>query len=169
VKVKVMSSSLRPHGLDSPWNSPGQNTGVGILSQRTPSAPHPYWVWSLGSHSRAIPLYPAHPSLLPGVFPPEWRRRVQKTLWERISLYNSHEFLAVTQRRGGSIYFGKDLCACFPHPSSRLGPGLLVNSGSLWEALFLKQDMGPPVLGGSWPWKCTIPSEMDHRGPCQQV
>ena len=28
----VMSDSLRPHGLHSPWNSPGQNTGVGSLS-----------------------------------------------------------------------------------------------------------------------------------------
>ena len=28
----VMSDSLQPHGLDSPWNSPGQNTGVGSLS-----------------------------------------------------------------------------------------------------------------------------------------
>ena len=27
-----MSDSLRPHGLDSPWNSPGQNTWVGSLS-----------------------------------------------------------------------------------------------------------------------------------------
>ena len=27
-----MSNSLRPHGLYSPWNSPGQNTGVGSLS-----------------------------------------------------------------------------------------------------------------------------------------
>ena len=27
-----MSDSLRPHGLYSPWNSPGQNTGVGNLS-----------------------------------------------------------------------------------------------------------------------------------------
>ena len=27
-----MSNSLQPHGLDSPWNSPGQNTGVGSLS-----------------------------------------------------------------------------------------------------------------------------------------
>ena len=26
-----MSVSLRPHGLYSPWNSPGQNTGVGNL------------------------------------------------------------------------------------------------------------------------------------------
>ena len=28
----VMSNSLRPHGLYSPWNSLGQNTGVGTLS-----------------------------------------------------------------------------------------------------------------------------------------
>ena len=28
----LMSDSLRPHGLYSPWNSPGQNTGVGSLS-----------------------------------------------------------------------------------------------------------------------------------------
>ena len=28
----VVSSSLRPHGLCSPWNSLGQNTGVGSLS-----------------------------------------------------------------------------------------------------------------------------------------
>ena len=27
-----MSDSLRPHGLNSPWNSLGQNTGVGSLS-----------------------------------------------------------------------------------------------------------------------------------------
>ena len=28
----VMSDSLRPHGLYCPWDSPGQNTGVGSLS-----------------------------------------------------------------------------------------------------------------------------------------
>ena len=27
-----MSDSLRPHGLHSPWDSPGQNTGVGSCS-----------------------------------------------------------------------------------------------------------------------------------------
>ena len=27
-----MSDSLGPHGLYSPWNSPGQNTGVGSRS-----------------------------------------------------------------------------------------------------------------------------------------
>ena len=28
----VVSNSLQPHGLYSPWNSLGQNTGVGSLS-----------------------------------------------------------------------------------------------------------------------------------------
>ena len=28
----VMSDSLQPRGLYSPWNSPGQNTGVSSLS-----------------------------------------------------------------------------------------------------------------------------------------
>ena len=32
MKVKVVSNSLRPRGLYSPWNSPEQNTGVGSLS-----------------------------------------------------------------------------------------------------------------------------------------
>ena len=29
----VMSDSLRPHGIDSPWNSLAQNAGVGSLSR----------------------------------------------------------------------------------------------------------------------------------------
>ena len=31
-RISVVSDSLLPHGLYSPWNSPGQNTGVGIFS-----------------------------------------------------------------------------------------------------------------------------------------
>ena len=30
--LSVVTNSLRPHGLYSPWNSPGQNTGMGSLS-----------------------------------------------------------------------------------------------------------------------------------------
>ena len=30
--LSVILNSLQPHGLYSPWNSPGQNTGVGSLS-----------------------------------------------------------------------------------------------------------------------------------------
>ena len=49
----VLSISLRPHGLYSPWNSPGQNTGIGSLSllqgifltqQLNPGLPHCRWI-----------------------------------------------------------------------------------------------------------------------------
>ena len=36
-----MFNSLRPHGLYSPWNSPGQNTGVGSLSLLQQDLPNP--------------------------------------------------------------------------------------------------------------------------------
>ena len=54
-----MFDSLRPHGLYSPWNSPGQNTGVGSLSLlqgilptrgRNPSFPHCRWILYQLSH-----------------------------------------------------------------------------------------------------------------------
>ena len=50
----VMSDSLRPHGLYSPWNSPDQNTGVGSLSplqwifptqESNPGLPHCRLPW----------------------------------------------------------------------------------------------------------------------------
>ena len=37
----VVSDSLWPHGLYSPWNSPGQNTGVGTLSLLQGYLPNP--------------------------------------------------------------------------------------------------------------------------------
>ena len=37
----VVSDSLRPHVLYSPWNSPGQNTGVGSLSHLQGIFPQP--------------------------------------------------------------------------------------------------------------------------------
>ena len=52
-RCSVMSDSLWPHGLYRPWNSPGQNTGVGSLSlmqgifptQRlNPHHPHCRWI-----------------------------------------------------------------------------------------------------------------------------
>ena len=36
-----MSNSLRHHGLHSPWNSPGQNTGVGSRSLLQGIFPNP--------------------------------------------------------------------------------------------------------------------------------
>ena len=58
----VMSNSLRPHGLYSPWNSPGQNTGVGSLSLlqgifptqgSKSSLPHCRWIFTSWTTSEA--------------------------------------------------------------------------------------------------------------------
>ena len=55
----VISDSWRPHGLYSPWNSPGQNTGVGSLSLLqgifptqglNPGLPHCRWILYQLSH-----------------------------------------------------------------------------------------------------------------------
>ena len=55
----VMFDSLRPHGLFSPWNSPGQNTGVGSRSLlqgifptqgSNPGLPHCRWILYQLSH-----------------------------------------------------------------------------------------------------------------------
>ena len=54
-----MSNSLRPHRLYSPWNSPGQDTGVGSLSLlqgifptlgSNPGLPHCRWILYQLSH-----------------------------------------------------------------------------------------------------------------------
>ena len=59
----VMSSSLQPHGLYSPWNSPDQNTRVGSLSLlqgifptqgSNPGLPYCRWILYLLSH-KGIP------------------------------------------------------------------------------------------------------------------
>ena len=61
----VMSGSLRPQGPYSPWNSPGQNTGVGSPSVLQGNLPNPgieprsptLQVNSLSAESQAKPSY----------------------------------------------------------------------------------------------------------------
>ena len=61
VSRSVVSDSLQPHGLYSPWNSPGQNTGVGSLSflqgifpiqGLNPGLPHCRWILYQLSHKK---------------------------------------------------------------------------------------------------------------------
>ena len=56
----VVSDSLLPNGPYSPWNSPGQNTGVGSLSVlpgifltqgSNPDLPHGRWILYQLSHN----------------------------------------------------------------------------------------------------------------------
>ena len=58
-KSLSVSNCLWPHGLHSPWNSPGQNTGMGSLSLlqgifptqgSNPGFPHCRWILSQLSH-----------------------------------------------------------------------------------------------------------------------
>ena len=72
-----MSNCLRPHGLYSSWNSPGENTGVGSLSLLqglNPGLPHCRWILSaaeppgkckntgVGSLSLLQGIFPSHES-----------------------------------------------------------------------------------------------------------
>ena len=63
----VVSDSLRPHGLYRPWDSPGQNTGVGSLSLlqgifpnqgANPGLPHRRWILYQLSHNGSHTLSP---------------------------------------------------------------------------------------------------------------
>ena len=80
----VVSDSLPPHGLYCPWNSPGQNTGVGSLSLLQGIFPtqrlHPgplhcrqtlYQLSHKGSHSKQPSNHgAAHPSLKMSLYLP---------------------------------------------------------------------------------------------------
>ena len=58
-RLWVVSDSLRPHGLYSPWNSPGKNTGMSSLSLL--QGIFPTQKLNLGlPHCRQILLQPSH-------------------------------------------------------------------------------------------------------------
>ena len=73
-----MSNSLRPHGLYSPGNSPGQNTGVGSLSLlqgifpaqgSNPGLPHCRWILYQLNHREAQESWSGRPIASPGDLP----------------------------------------------------------------------------------------------------
>ena len=57
LKSESKSRTLQPHGLHSPWNSPGQNTGVGSHSLLQGIFPTQGWNPGL-PHCRQIPAKP---------------------------------------------------------------------------------------------------------------
>ena len=59
-KVKVMSHSLGPHGLYSPWNSPGQNTEAGSLSLLQQIFPTRESNWDLKHEIYLLTHFEAH-------------------------------------------------------------------------------------------------------------
>ena len=78
-----LSDSLRPHGLYSPWNSPGQNTGVDNLSLlqgisptrgSNPGLPHCRWILYQLSHqgSQRLVEWVAYPFFSGSSWPRNW-------------------------------------------------------------------------------------------------
>ena len=91
----VMSNSLWPHGLNNPWNSPGQDTGVGSLSLlqgifpsqgSNPGLPHPRRILYQLSHQGSLGIleWVAYP-FSSGIFP-SWESN-QGLLYYRQILY----------------------------------------------------------------------------------
>ena len=77
-----MSNSLRPHGLYSPWNSPGQNTEVGSSSllqgifptwESNPGLPHSRWIFNQLSHEGS-PQLGAYKYLRIATLVAQWKR-----------------------------------------------------------------------------------------------
>ena len=91
----VMSDSLWPHGLYSPWNSPGQNTGVdslyllqGIFPTQgsNPDLPHCGWILYQLSHKES-------PTILEWVAYPFSSRSSQLRNWTGVCLLSNPEML----------------------------------------------------------------------------
>ena len=115
MKVAQSYNSLQPHGLYSPWNSPGQNTGVGslplfhriFLTQRlNPGLPHYRQIlyWLSHSGSPRILEWVAYPfssrssqprngtrvSCIAGGFFTNWAIRVVLLWWMKIKTRPLH-------------------------------------------------------------------------------
>ena len=83
VKVTQLCLTLWPHGLYSPWNSPGQNVGVGSLLQGifttqvlNPGLPHCRWILYQLSHQGRprILEWVAYPFSSRSSLPRNWAR-----------------------------------------------------------------------------------------------
>ena len=111
----VVSDSLRPHGLYSPWNSPDQNTGVGSLSllQRifltqgsNPGLPYYRQILHQLSHKKShwfyLKLHPEFDQFSPPLLP----------------LPSSKPLLSLTC--GPSMPSWLHSCSCPGHPSAPL-------------------------------------------------
>ena len=111
--LSVTSDSLGPHGLYSPWNSPGQNTGVGILSLLqgifptqglNPGLPHCKQIlYQLSHKGKPRRLEWVALSLLQGIFPTQELNR--GLLHCRQMLYQlSDELSSVIHQDGGAAF-----------------------------------------------------------------
>ena len=104
----VMSDSLQPHGLYSPWNSPGENTGVGSFSLLqgifptqglNPRLPYCRWIFYQLSHKGS-------PRILEWVAYPFFRVSYRPRDQTRISCIAGRFFTNWAIREALRVYMG---------------------------------------------------------------
>ena len=133
MKVKVTSDSLWPHGLYSPWNSPGQNTGEGSLSLlqgifptqgSNPGLPHCRWILYQLSYkgSPRILEWVAYPffsqsswprnwtgiSCIAGRFFTNWAINYTSIKKEQFFIENKHFLQGIKKKEKKTLWNGKN-------------------------------------------------------------
>ena len=108
VKVTQPCTTLQPHGLYRPWNSPGQNTGVGNLSLlqgifptqgSNPGLSHRRWILYQLSHKGSPGV--GSLSLLQGIFlTQEWNLGIlhRRRILYQLNYQGSPNFFLLTEK-----------------------------------------------------------------------
>ena len=151
VKVTVaQSDSLQPHGLYSPWNSPGQTTGVGSRSLLqgifpTQGLPHCRWIlsqlsyvgWALTNHKTQMLVSTqlwrkklSNSSAEPGHSEP-WKAPWSRVRWQ--------EFPAITKKSPSTLYVvpreqNKRFKFCHREKSQKSTLPAALGCGAAWAA-----------------------------------
>ena len=134
----VVSDSLQPHGLDSPWNSPGQNTGVGSLSLLQE-------IFSTQASNPGVPRcrqilyqlsYKGSPRIL------EWvARSPQPRDWTQVS-HIAGGFFTSWATREAQEYYSREPIPC---PADLPNPGMEPGSPDCRCILYLLSYQGNPI------------------------
>ena len=139
----VLSDSLRPHGLYNPWNSPGQNTGVGSLSLLqgnfptqglNPGLPHCRWILYLLNHKGS-------PRILEWVAYPFSSKSSQPRNWTGVSCISGGFFTNWAMREAPQFVYRRD------KDSSRWGTKNVSYSKWQRDSRLIISILGIEVLG----------------------
>ena len=166
-----MSDSLQPHGLYSPWNSPGQNTGVGSLSLLqgifptqglNPGLPHCRWLLYQLSHKGS-------PRILEWVAYPFSRRSSQPRNRTRVSCIAGRFFTNWAMREAQvQVKVAQScltLCDSMEYsPWNSPGQNTGVGSLSLLQGIFPTQGSNPGLPHCRW-----ILYQLSHKGSLGQT
>ena len=137
-----MSNSLQPYGLYSPWNSPGQNTGVGNLSllqgifptqESNPGFPHCRQILYQLSHKGS-------PRVLEWVAYPFSSRSSRPRDWTQVSRIAGRFFTSWATREAQEYWNG---LPC-PPPEDLPDPGIKPTSPALAGGFFTIETPGKP-------------------------